>query len=328
MTMPGSWRSLSQRARRNPSSPGRPTSRMTTSAGASARRPRSSAPSAAPRTRWPSMRSASASIRQSLGSSSTTMISAMILPHRQDGNPAVPYSTPETRASLGGERLKQAGRHHRRPEPHGPRPRWWRPPHVSDQAPAPRRAATGPGSSLAGPLDGPPGVTGPADRERPAAAPARPARPPGRHCAFPLAALRRWLGAVRDGLARRRTREARLAAGEARFRAAAESLRDGLAIFDAEDRLVYHNARYPENLTEGLRATLALGKRWTGWWREAAALGPVFHPEMGGDYLERRLAEREEPLLDREHRLADGRWIRVREGRMPDGGRVVVTADV
>ena len=142
------------------------------------------------------------------------------------------------------------------------------------------------------------------------------------------AALRRWLGAARDGLARHRAYEARLAEGEARFKAAAESLRDGLAIFDAEDRLVYHNARYPENLTESLRATMAPGKRWTGWWREAAALGPVFHPEMGEDYLERRLAEREEPLLDREHRLADGRWIRVREGRMPDGGRVVLTADV
>ena len=36
-------------------------------------------------------------------------------------------------------------------------------------------------------------------------------------------------------------------AAEARFLAAAETLPDGLAIFDAEDRLVYHNRRYPEH---------------------------------------------------------------------------------
>src|SRR4051812_23020351 len=155
----------------------------------------------------------------------------------------------------------------------GRRPRRRRPPHVGDHAPGPRRAATGPGSSLAGPLDGPPEVTGPADRGRPAATPVGPARPSGRRHAFPLATLRRRL--VRPALAlvrriaRRRAYEARLAEGEARFRAAAESLRDGLAIFDAEDRLVYHNARYPENLTGGLRATMAPGKRWTDWWREA-----------------------------------------------------------
>ena len=120
------------------------------------------------------------------------------------------------------------------------------------------------------------------------------------------------------GLARRRAYEARLAEGEARFRAAAESLRDGLAIFDAEDRLVYHNARYPENLTGGLRPP----------WRPASA-GPT------GGARPRRSARSSTARWARttssggwpsarsrcstgEHRLADGRWIRVREA---DAGR-------
>ena len=37
---------------------------------------------------------------------------------------------------------------------------------------------------------------------------------------------------------------------EARFLAAAESIPDGLAIFDAEDRFVFYNSRYPGHLTD------------------------------------------------------------------------------
>ena len=33
---------------------------------------------------------------------------------------------------------------------------------------------------------------------------------------------------------------------EARFLAAAESIPDGLAILDAEDRFVFYNSRYPD----------------------------------------------------------------------------------
>ena len=45
------------------------------------------------------------------------------------------------------------------------------------------------------------------------------------------------------------------------------------------------------------------------------------------DYLEHRIADRGLSNVDREHRLIDGRWVRVRESRMPDGGRVLLTTD-
>ncbi len=48
---------------------------------------------------------------------------------------------------------------------------------------------------------------------------------------------------------------------------------------------------------------------------------------MGDDYLEHRIADRGLSNVDREHRLIDGRWVRVRESRMPDGGRVLLTTD-
>ena len=117
-------------------------------------------------------------------------------------------------------------------------------------------------------------------------------------------------------------------AAEARFLAAAETLPDGLAIFDAEDRLVYHNRRYPEHQMANVRAALALGKRFDDLIRDALVQGPIHHPDMGPDFLERRLAMRALERSEHEQRLADGRWVRVREARMPDGGLVLLTSDI
>ncbi len=138
---------------------------------------------------------------------------------------------------------------------------------------------------------------------------------------------RPWFVAVTDAFAHGRGLQTRLAASEAQLRAAAESIPDGLAIFDAEDRLVFHNSHYPEHLSATVRATMALGKSWPDWGREAEALGPVYHPDMGEDYLQRRIVDRGADSVDREHRLIDGRWVRVRESRMADGGRVLLTND-
>ena len=118
------------------------------------------------------------------------------------------------------------------------------------------------------------------------------------------------------------------AAAEARFLAAAETLPAGLAIFDAEDRMVYHNRRYPEHQTENVRAALALGKRFEDLLRDALARGPIHHPDMGEGFVRRRLAMRRLDHSDHEQHLADGRWVRVREARMPDGGLVLLTTDI
>ena len=117
-------------------------------------------------------------------------------------------------------------------------------------------------------------------------------------------------------------------AAEARFLAAAETLPDGLAIFDAEDRLVYHNRRYPEHQMANVRAVLALGIRFEDLLRDALALGPIHHPDMGEGFVRRRLEMRRQPYSEHEQQLADGRWVRVREARMPDGGLLLLTSDI
>ncbi|MEK0083028.1 PAS domain S-box protein [Benzoatithermus flavus] len=125
-----------------------------------------------------------------------------------------------------------------------------------------------------------------------------------------------------------REAEAALRASEARFLAAAESIPDGLAIFDAEDRFVYFNSRYPEHVTESLRPGLALGVRFEDWIREGLARGPIYHPDMGDDFLGRRFAWHGQERSEHEQKLIDGRWLRLRESRMADGGRVLLTTDV
>lgn len=120
----------------------------------------------------------------------------------------------------------------------------------------------------------------------------------------------------------------RLAASEARFAAAPEAMPDGLAIFDAEERLVYHNRHYPDLLAEPYRLTLELGQSIDRWVERARPLGPIYHPEMGADFLERRLALKLLASADHEHRLADGRWMRVRERRMAGGGRILLLTDI
>ena len=104
---------------------------------------------------------------------------------------------------------------------------------------------------------------------------------------------------------------------------------DGLVILDAEDRIVFYNSRHPELLPPALRESLRLGIRFEDWIRDGLARGPIYHPDMGADYAAtRRLASRTTDLSEREHKHIDGRWVRIREAPMPDGGRVMLTTDI
>ena len=118
-------------------------------------------------------------------------------------------------------------------------------------------------------------------------------------------------------------------AAEARFLAAAETLPDGLAIFDADDRLVYHNSRYPGASGAAISAP---PWRWasasrTGCataWRWGRSITPTWARASSRDASPCVAADQS----DHEQHLADGRWVRIREARMPDGGRVLLSSDI
>lgn len=113
-----------------------------------------------------------------------------------------------------------------------------------------------------------------------------------------------------------------------RLRDALEALPDGLLVCDAEDRVAFYNARYPEHVMPAVARELALGRRFGEMLRAALARGPVYHPEMGAGFAEDRLAMRGRDRSDHVQRLHDGRWLRIRESRAPDGGRVLLTQEV
>ena len=110
-----------------------------------------------------------------------------------------------------------------------------------------------------------------------------------------------------------RRAEQALRESESRFFGAAESIPDGLMILDPEDRIVFYNERHLELLPAALREGLRTGLRFGDWIRAGLARGPIYHADMGPDYAIQRLATRREERTEREHKHADGRWVRIRE---------------
>lgn len=125
---------------------------------------------------------------------------------------------------------------------------------------------------------------------------------------------------------------ARAAAGEARessewLRAAAESLMDGLAIYDDDDRLVFFNQSYPRLAPPAFAREIRLGARFVDMLQRAAAKDDLFDPSMGERFVENRLADRGKIRADQEVLSADGRWLRIRQAAVPGIGRVALTTD-
>jgi len=117
-------------------------------------------------------------------------------------------------------------------------------------------------------------------------------------------------------------------AAETRLRDAIESINEGFALFDAEDRLVLYNEAY------------------MGFWPEVAALlpeNPTFHEIIRHLAQQRRpagaLAAPDRWVSDRLARhavasgghvqaLSDGRWIQINELRTSEGGIVGIYTDI
>ncbi|MFQ5776259.1 MAG: PAS domain S-box protein, partial [Kiloniellaceae bacterium] len=114
-----------------------------------------------------------------------------------------------------------------------------------------------------------------------------------------------------------------------RLRDAFESLPHGVALFDAEDRLVLcnskHRAIYPET-----HRLMVPGRRFEDILRAAADLG-IYPPEEKEleKFIEDRLAKHRnppgKPVLQP---LRDGRWIQIREAKTADGGVVISWTDI
>ena len=109
---------------------------------------------------------------------------------------------------------------------------------------------------------------------------------------------------------------------------AIETLPDGFVFFDADDRLVVCNERYRELYKESAPAMVP-GARFEDILRFGLERGQ--YAEAVGreeEWLAERLAAHNAPESTIEQKLEDGRWLRIFERRMPDGGRVGIRLDI
>ena len=118
------------------------------------------------------------------------------------------------------------------------------------------------------------------------------------------------------------------ARAEARLREAIESINDGFALFDENDRLVICNRRFKE--IDALGSELAPGTSWEEILRAGVERGCYAAARESAEaYVAERLEHhRRGDGSVLEHQLADGRWIQIGEYRTSDGGTVGTRTDI
>lgn len=113
-----------------------------------------------------------------------------------------------------------------------------------------------------------------------------------------------------------------------RVNAALDAATEGIAVFDAEDRIVLWNRRYVEFYPE-LDGFLVEGRTFESMLRHGLERGAYVDARgREEEWLKARLERHALSNSAEEQHRADGRWIRVEERRTADGGRVGIRIDV
>ena len=122
--------------------------------------------------------------------------------------------------------------------------------------------------------------------------------------------------------------EKRRKLAERRLKAAVDQMPSGIAIWDADDRLVVHNEQY---LTiAGLdRGEKVVGLTFEETVRNALHAGAISLPETSvEEFVKARVDMHQKATLSREVAYASGRIALIRERRLKGGGMVTVIGDV
>jgi adenylate cyclase len=116
---------------------------------------------------------------------------------------------------------------------------------------------------------------------------------------------------------------------EQRLVEAIESISEGFAYYDAEDRLVLCNSSYREMLYSGVDTGIAPGTSFESIIRNAAERGDVIDAEgQVEEWIANRLHQHRNPGPPQVQRRSGGRWVVISERRTIDGGTVAVYSDI
>ncbi len=117
-------------------------------------------------------------------------------------------------------------------------------------------------------------------------------------------------------------------AARTRMSHALESMADGFALFDSEDRLVAYNRRYVD-MNPNIADIIAPGRKYADMLEvNIEREGFEFDEESAAEFFKWRLHEHQNPGEAHELQLTDGRWLRVHERRTADGGIVGIRTDI
>jgi signal transduction histidine kinase/HAMP domain-containing protein len=110
---------------------------------------------------------------------------------------------------------------------------------------------------------------------------------------------------------------------------AIESISEGFALYDKDDRLVLSNSVYRELLYPGMNGTSRPGTSFLNIIREAAERGLVSEAEGRiEEWVAQRLAQHRDPKGPHIQRRDKDRWIQISERKTTDGSTVAVYTDI
>jgi class 3 adenylate cyclase/PAS domain-containing protein len=110
---------------------------------------------------------------------------------------------------------------------------------------------------------------------------------------------------------------------------AIESISEGFALYDADDRLALSNSRYRELLYSDLAIELTPGTAFEYIIRRSAERGYIRDAEGRlEEWVAERLSRHRNPGEPWLQRRGDGRWIMISERRITGGGTVAVYSDI
>ena len=116
---------------------------------------------------------------------------------------------------------------------------------------------------------------------------------------------------------------------EQRLVEAIESISEGFAYYDADDRMVLCNSCYREMLHSGVDADMAPGTSFETIIRNAAERGDIKDAEgQVEEWIANRLHQHRNPGPPQVQRRSSGRWVMISERRTVDGGTVAVYSDI